>query len=422
MVSKPRVIFLMVLAVFITAFSGNSTLTPVSANLIPVLNVTPKLAVPNQIVTLFGSGFTPSVVVNGELLSPTHQITGVGPSVISIDGDPLSAPDVTYPVNFDTMGNWVASITVPLTLATVAGNQLVITAVDDLGVTQTTRLDFKTPIIRVDPETSSRNSDLILSGLGFPSSNTVTAPNVKVSITYSGVVLGEITPNYFGELDAVFTVPAVVNTPSTNIVQASIVGYNRVAITTHSVPGANIVASPTTGRAGSVVTITASGFPTISPVSSIRVGNTTVSAPPAPITNQDGSFVSSFNMPLLSAGVHTITAAAGGVSAVVPFTLTEGEVVLDQVLPTPIPESSSPHPVNAFANLAEDDNLIRGWTFDNADKSWSFYDPRPAFSKANSIITMKQGRVYWIRLNETQTTALNGKSRVLFVGWNLLPW
>ena len=422
MVSKPRVIFLMVLAVFITAFSGNSTLTPVSANLIPVLNVTPKLAVPNQIVTLFGSGFTPTMVVSGELLSPTHQITGVGPSVISIDGDPLSAPDVTYPVNFDTMGNWVASITVPLTLETVAGNQLVITAVDDLGVTQTTRLDFKTPIIRVDPETSSRNSDLILSGLGFPSSNTVTAPNVKVSITYSGVVLGEITPNYFGELDAVFTVPAVVNTPSTNIVQASIVGYNRVAITTHSVPGANIVASPTTGRAGSVVTITASGFPTISPVSSIRVGNTTVSASPAPITNQDGSFVSSFNMPLLSAGVHTITAAAGGVSAVVPFTLTEGEVVLDQVLPTPIPKSSSPHPVNAFANLAEDDNLIRVWTFNNADKSWAFYDPRPAFSKANSIKTMKQGRVYWIRLNETQTTALNGKSRVLFVGWNLLPW
>ena len=421
MLPKPRVVFLMVLAVFIAAFGGNSTPSPVSANLIPVLNVTPKLAVPNQIVTLFGSGFTPTMVVSGELLSPTHQITGVGPSVISIDGDPLSAPNVTYPVNFDTMGNWVASITVPLTLGTVAGNQLVITAVDDSGVTQTTRLDFKTPIIRVDPETSSRNSDLILSGLGLPSSNTATAPNVKVSITYSGVVLGEITPNYFGELDAVFTVPAVANTPSTNIVQASIVGHNRVAITTHAVPDANIVASPTTGRAGSVVTITASDFPTISPVSSIRVGNTTVSTSPAPITNQDGRFVSSFNMPLLSAGVHTITATAGGISAVVPFTLTEGEVVVYQVLPTSIPASSSA-PVNALANLAKDDNLIRVWTFNNADKSWAFYDSRPAFSKANSIRTMEPGRVYWIRLNETQTTVLNGKSRVLFVGWNLLPW
>ena len=93
--------------------------------------------------------------------------------------------------------------------------------------------------------------------------------------------------------------------------------------------------------------------------------------------------------------------------------------MVDQVLPTPIPASSSA-PVNALANLAEDDNLIRVWTFDNADKSWAFYDSRPAFSKANSIRTMEPGRVYWIRLNETRTTALNGKSRVLFVGWNLL--
>jgi hypothetical protein len=125
-VSKPRVIFLLVVAVFIAAFGSNSTPPPVSANLIPVLNVTPKLAIPNQVVTLFGTGFTPAVVVNGELLSPTHQITGVGLSVISIDGEPLRAPDVIYPVNFDTTGSWAASITVPLNLGTVAGNQLVI--------------------------------------------------------------------------------------------------------------------------------------------------------------------------------------------------------------------------------------------------------------------------------------------------------
>lgn len=107
-VSKPRVIFLLVVTVFIAAFGANSTPPPVSANLIPVLNVTPKLAIPNQVVTLFGTGFTPAVVVNGELLSPTHQITGVGLSVISIDGEPLRAPDVIYPVNFDTTGSWAA--------------------------------------------------------------------------------------------------------------------------------------------------------------------------------------------------------------------------------------------------------------------------------------------------------------------------
>lgn len=420
-VSKPRVIFLLVVAVFIAAFGANSTPPPVSANLIPVLNVTPKLAIPNQVVTLFGTGFTPAVVVNGELLSPTHQITGVGLSVISIDGEPLRAPDVIYPVNFDTTGSWAASITVPLTLGTVAGNQLVITAEDDLGVSQTTVLDFKTPVIRADPETGSRNSDLIISGLGFPSSNTATAPNVEVSIIYAGIELGVITPNYFGELDAIFEVPAVANTPSTNIVQARIIGYNRIAVATHSVPGASIIASPSAARPGSVITITASDFPAIRTVTSIRVGNTTVSTSPAPITSRNGDFISSFIMPLLSAGAHTITATADGISAVVPFTVTEGEVVVDQVLPTPVPTLTAA-PINALENLSQDDNLVRVWTFNNADKSWAFYDPRPAFAKANSIKTMEAGSVYWIRLNNVQTTALNGKSRVLFSGWNLLPW
>ncbi len=154
----------------------------------------------------------------------------------------------------------------------------------------------------------------------------------------------------------------------------------------------------------------------------IRVGNTTVSTSPAPITSRNGDFISSFILPLLSAGAHTVTAKAGGISAaVVPFTVTEGEVVVDQVLPTPVPTLTAA-PINALENLSQDDNLVRVWTFNNADKSWAFYDPRPAFAKANSIKTMEAGSVYWIRLNNVQATALNGKSRVLFSGWNLLPW
>jgi hypothetical protein len=309
---------------------------------------------------------------------------------------------------------------VPLTLGTVAGNQLVITAEDDLSVSKTTVLDFKTPVIRADPETGSRNSDLIISGLGFPSSNTATAPNVEVSIIYAGIELGVITPNYFAELDAIFEVPAAANTPSTNIVQARIIGYNRIAVATHSVPGASIIASPSAAQPGSVITITAPDFPAIRTDTSIRVGNTTVSTSPAPITSRNGDFVSSFFIPLLSAGAHTITATAGGISAVVPFTVTEGEVVVDQVLPTPVPTLTAA-PINALENLSQDDNLVRVWTFNNADKSWAFYDSRPAFAKANSIKTMEAGSVYWIRLNNVQTTALNGKSRVLFSGWNLLP-
>jgi hypothetical protein len=43
---------------------------------------------------------------------------------------------------------------------------------------------------------------------------------------------------------------------------------------------------------------------------------------------------------------------------VVPFTVTEGEVVVDQVLPTPVPTLTAA-PINALENLSQDDNLVR---------------------------------------------------------------
>ena len=63
---------------------------------------------------------------------------------------------------------------------------------------------------------------------------------------------------------------------------------------------------------------------------------------------------------------------------------------------------------------------IRVWTFDNSTKRWEFFDPRPAFVKANTIKTMVPGRIYFLRLNRAQNTALNGKGVLLSKGWNHL--
>ena len=218
--------------------------------------------------------------------------------------------------------------------------------------------------------------------------------------------------------DAILKVPLTAVTPSINVVLARIIGFDRFAFTTHALPGPGIIVSPNSGMSGSVVTINGADFPTSATISSIRVGNKKVSGSQTQSTDRNGEFVLSFVMPLLSPGVHTITASADGISAVIAFTVTEG-TVLDQPLPAPQPSSA---PTQALETLPENDNLIRIWTFDNASKSWTFFDPRPAFSWANTITTMEPGRVYWLKLNRVQTAPLNGKSRVLFSGWNLLPW
>ena len=123
-------------------------------------------------------------------------------------------------------------------------------------------------------------------------------------------------------------------------------------------------------------------------------------------------------MPVFPPGGQTVTVIGDGWTAEKVFTVIEG-VAITQALPLP---SSFTKATDALTSLTQGENLIRVWTFDNGSKTWEFFDPRPAFGKANTINSMMPSRIYWIRLNRDQTTSLNGTVVTLFKGWNLVPW
>ena len=68
------------------------------------------------------------------------------------------------------------------------------------------------------------------------------------------------------------------------------------------------------------------------------------------------------------------------------------------------------------AIISNDDNLVRVWRFSNADQSWSFYDPRPAFASANTLAKTGAGDIVWVNVTAEQTF----QSGTLFPGWNLI--
>ena len=74
-------------------------------------------------------------------------------------------------------------------------------------------------------------------------------------------------------------------------------------------------------------------------------------------------------------------------------------------------------PQTIFADvIANEDNLVRVWRFSNADQSWNFYDPRPAFESANTLEKSGAGDIVWV--NVTAEQAFQGGT--LFPGWNLI--
>jgi V8-like Glu-specific endopeptidase len=77
-------------------------------------------------------------------------------------------------------------------------------------------------------------------------------------------------------------------------------------------------------------------------------------------------------------------------------------------------------PATALAPLG--DNLIRVWHFSNATGNWTFYDPRPIFTSANTLTQFVRDQVYWIRVDHDETATLAGHPYTLFAGWNLVVW
>ncbi len=411
---RPRFVFLMALAVFLVVLSAGST----SANFALDLVVSPQTAVPNQRVTLDGRGYTPSSQPGGNGPSGSHQITGTGNSVISVGGTPLTLPNAFYPINFDESGAWTTFVSIPVTDVTVAGGSITIQAVDDQGVSHTAQVIIGIPSITLSPESSRINTEITVTGQGFPASNLLTRLNSQVPISYAGFPLTVISADDLGRFTAKIQVPSTTKIPSNNIVKATVLGLSQLAQAVHAVPEPAITVSPPSGVPGTAVTVTGRGFLPNVLVSNTRAGNINVARSPAPATDDDGNFITYFAVPVFSPGLQTVSATAEGFTGTSFFEVLAGTPVIH---PLPTPPTSSV-PTDALATLTQSNDLMRVWTFDNATQRWEFFDPRPAFLGANTIKTMVPGRIYWLQLLRDRTVSLNGKVVGLYEGWNLHPW
>ena len=69
-----------------------------------------------------------------------------------------------------------------------------------------------------------------------------------------------------------------------------------------------------------------------------------------------------------------------------------------------------------FADEVASGNLISVFEFDNASKSWSFFNPDFIAAGANTYNTACTGDIVWIRL--VADTTFQGQA--LSAGWNLI--
>ena len=331
-----------------------------------------------------------------------------------MSGNTLQSPYITYPIDLDDGGSWVAELIIEGNSITFSAASLQFVAKDTGGVTATASVNMVSRKISIDDPESRIGTTAKLNGVGFPATNVTSLKSFWVTIQYGSNNLTSVTPDTDGEFEVGFVVPTAAVIPSTNTITATILGITSTSI------------APTSGPSGTTVTVTRTNFRTFRTISEVTIGVLSILPLSSTTTDKDGSFTITGVVPGLPPGTRRVESTIGGVKSFTSFKVTEHDVPSSATPAlTPAP---SVDPAAGLAPLIADDNLVRVWHFDPSaqDTSPSFwcalYDPRPIFALANTMTRLTVGKFYWMAVNEDQTVTLNGKERVLFAGWNPVSW
>ena len=161
------------------------------------------------------------------------------------------------------------------------------------------------------------------------------------------------------------------------------------------------------------LTLYAAGFARCESNITLTVGGLDVGVPAGTFADGAGQIKDLIvTVPTLDAGAYIVQLQVGGAVAFSEVTVL-GETMFGY---SPLPDVLAP-----LGN-----NLVRVFHYNNAIKTWSFYDPRPEFAELNTLSSLTSGEPYWILTRESHRVTFNGQGQTLTCRedncWNILVW
>jgi hypothetical protein len=350
------------------------------------LTVTPASGPMGTKVLVSGSKFSPAGIVDANTITVDGETSTHGSITMTSSGD-VPNTELTIPDD------------VTLGMVTVSLNE---SSAGDL--TGTVKFDVTQPTLATDLGTASMGTDVTVLGTGWvPGSSTTITLKLGTTTLTSQVT----TIDSEGGLSQVIRIPANTGVgPDTVTFTATDTKGNSSTAVNLSVPSAKVSLSSGSAAVGDVITVMTTGFPPQSGLSTLEIGGADVRGGVV-TSNIRGELETTFIVPGLT-GSQLVTVKIGDtqVSTSLTVTASTGPVAADTTAP-----------VDIFADvIANSDNLVRVWRFDNATQSWQFYDPRPAFSDANTLEKSGAGDIVWVNVKVEQAF----QDGTLFPGWNLI--
>ena len=380
----------------------------------PIVRVTPEEIVPNQLIRLSGNGFAAPGTSAGSADGSGGEI-----ATISIGGVPIDPSRINggNAVRVDRGGNWSASVDLPLNSATTNSGRRQIRVLDQSGREGSAPVTVLAREVTITPAWGAPGTTATVRGKHFPARNdNGSGFNLLIVYDHGGrESLATAETDAGGRFETEIVIPNSASVPSTNRVRVEFLdddGIRVVTLTSHDVPGAAIVLSPTGGPPGTTVTLSGNGFKRFVPIISVMVGDIEVTPSPLPKTNEEGRVELKFLIPGSGTGLQTVEVRAGGITAAAGLTIT----------PSGVAAGNAVAAADAVRNLGS--NFVRSFSFNNDTKTWTFF--APAAGDASTQKTFITGEPYWILVREGAAVILNGHTRNLTCSggncWNRIVW
>jgi hypothetical protein len=298
-----------------------------------------------------------------------HQILVGG---VTFDGVALVAPLVTYPINLDSGGNVVVTMTIPTTAgsSSLTPGTYVVNVTDDAGRVGTVNLTVPARILTINPTSSGRGSVISVSGSGFAKDSTVT-------IKYAGTVVTTLQTNASGAIAGQFTVPLSAGIPSINTVLATDNTTLKEVTVVHQLPNPGLTITPGSAFPGSTISVSGTSFPAFTILTGLTIGGNNAIPSPAPNTDGNGSITFNVLVPQVAQGISAVVVTIGGTTATgtlnigaAPVTPTNASTALAALINTANPSASV---------------LSIAWAQDLTTGAFSFLAPGVGTSTLTSI-------------------------------------
>ena len=380
--------------------AGNIANNMASFSFIPGITVDPTSGPVGSTVTIDGSGFTAGTTIT--------QITFAGnvvtPTFVAITGETYTGGNATGG-EVSTTGKFRARIAVPAGQS--AGTKQVKATASDTK-SATTTFDVTAASVTLDPTEGVTGTWVTVTGSGFnPSTTTTTVTLASLTFTdyaksaFNVLPSGGVTIGSDGSFVCQITIPGSAAAGAGTLTATDSLG--AVGKASFTVIGPSISLSPTSGPAGTVVTVTGTGFPAYSTLSSLTIGTANVTPIPSVITDALGNFTATFVVPAIGTGVATVTATVGTAAPqTANFTITAAAVSVSTGL------------------KSIEGKYTKVWGFDATTQSWKLYDV--SAPEVSDLASLEQGKGYWIQVTEDCTLIYGGHTYDLKAGWNLIGW